>query len=94
MEGWIEIHYPAPEGDPVNTSSVSDTNAPKNSLGILGRRRNPCFDSLHGTDAYRVPSNLDNTDRIMNDTFWVGVYPGLSDRDIERMINAISGAVA
>ena len=52
-----------------------------------------CFDSLCGTDAYRVPGNLDNADRIMNDTFWVDVYPGLSDRDIERMISVISGVV-
>lgn len=28
---------------------------------------------------YRVASTLENTDRVMNDTFWVGVYPGLSE---------------
>lgn len=79
---------------------AADVVAKVEGAGIQTRRlfsgnmvAHPCFDSLRGTDAYRVPGNLDNTDRIMHDTFWVGVYPGLSDMDIERMINAITEAV-
>jgi len=47
--------------------------------------RQPCFEGIRapGSDAqgcaYRVPDGLDVTDAIMNDAFWVGVYPGLTD---------------
>ena len=30
-------------------------------------------------EGYRIVGELTNTDRIMNDTFWVGVYPGMTD---------------
>jgi CDP-6-deoxy-D-xylo-4-hexulose-3-dehydrase len=37
----------------------------------------------------RVIGNLDNTDRIMNDTFWIGVWPGLSLEMLDYMIEQI-----
>ena len=41
--------------------------------------RQPCFDELRGTQSgYRVAGDLENTDRIMRDAFWLGVYPGLT----------------
>ena len=45
--------------------------------------RHPCFDQIRGTDAYRVAGDLANTDRIMEKTFWVGVYPGMTDEKID-----------
>jgi len=42
---------------------------------------------------YRVVGELTNTDRIMNDTFWVGVYPGMTDEKIDYMIKIIKEAV-
>lgn len=51
--------------------------------------KHPCFDQLCGTDAYRVVGELTNTDRIMNDTFWVGVYPGMTDEMIDYMAKMI-----
>ena len=40
--------------------------------------KQPCFDSIRNDkSAYRVIGDLKNTDKIMNDTFLVGVYPGL-----------------
>lgn len=55
--------------------------------------RHPCFDSIRGTDAYRVSGSLDVTDRIMRDTFWVGVYPGMTDEKIDYMAEVIMKAV-
>lgn len=51
--------------------------------------RHPCFDQIRGTDAYRVIGNLKVTDQIMKDTFWVGVYPGMTDAMIDRMVRVI-----
>ena len=36
-----------------------------------------------------VAGNLNITDRIMNDTFWIGVYPGMSDEMIDKMLEMI-----
>lgn len=55
--------------------------------------KHPCFDSIRGTDAYRVCGSLDETDRIMNDTFWIGVYPGMTDEKLEYMAETIKRAV-
>ncbi len=38
-------------------------------------------------------STLENTDRIMRDTFWVGVYPGMTDEMIDYMAKTIAEAV-
>lgn len=35
---------------------------------------------------YRVAGSLQNTDKVMNDTFWIGVYPGLSSEMLEYML--------
>ena len=55
--------------------------------------KHPCFDQIRGTDAYRVVGNLDQTEFIMNQTFWVGVYPGMTDEMIDYMAEVIIDAV-
>lgn len=55
--------------------------------------RHPCFDQIRGTDAYRVIGDLSVTDRIMRDTFWIGVYPGMTDGMIDKMIEVIKASV-
>jgi len=47
--------------------------------------RHPSFENVN----YRVCGNLKNTDFIMNNTFWIGVYPGLSSEMIDYIINKI-----
>ena len=55
--------------------------------------KHPCFDQIRGTDAYRVSGSLSNTDFIMNNTFWVGVYPGMTDQMIDYMAQTILEAI-
>lgn len=56
--------------------------------------KHPCFDEMRASgEGYRVVGSLENTERIMNDTFWVGVYPGMSDEKLDYMIKVIKEAV-
>ncbi|MBI5399110.1 DegT/DnrJ/EryC1/StrS family aminotransferase [Candidatus Saganbacteria bacterium] len=52
--------------------------------------KHPCFDEMRKTgEGYRVVGHLINTDLIMNQTFWVGVYPGMSFGTLQYMIKII-----
>ena len=42
---------------------------------------------------YRVVGGLEKTDFIMNNTFWVGVYPGMTDEMLDYMAKVILEAV-
>lgn len=57
--------------------------------------KHPCFDEMRASgNGYRVVGELLNTDRIMRDTFWVGVYPGMTEGMIEHMISVINDFAA
>lgn len=56
--------------------------------------KHPCFNQIRGTEAYRVIGDLHNTDYIMNNTFWVGVYPGMTDEMIDYMAKIIIQGVS
>ena len=51
--------------------------------------RHPLFAELKLGEDYKISGELKNTDKIMNDSFWVGVYPGMSDEKIEYIIKVI-----
>ncbi len=55
--------------------------------------RHPAFDTIRGTDAYRVVGDLAVTDMIMRQTFWVGVYPGMTDEMLDYMAGVIHESV-
>lgn len=55
--------------------------------------KHPCFDKIRGTNAYRVAGSLEVTDLIMNSSFWVGVYPGMTDDMVDQMAKVITAAV-
>ena len=45
--------------------------------------RHPCFDEMRRSQTgYRVAGTLTQTDRVLRDTFWVGVYPGLTEEQL------------
>ena len=56
--------------------------------------RHPCFDQIRNTDAYRIVGSLTETDIVMNNSFWVGVYPGMTDEMIDYMAKVILEAVS
>ncbi|WP_420827463.1 lipopolysaccharide biosynthesis protein RfbH [Nitrosophilus alvini] len=51
--------------------------------------RHPMFESLEKGKDYKIIGDLKNTDKIMRDSFWLGVYPGIKDEAIEYMIEKI-----
>lgn len=51
--------------------------------------RHPAFDQIRGTSAYRIVGGLEVTDYIMNNAFWVGVYPGMTDEMIDYMADIV-----
>ena len=52
--------------------------------------KHPCFNEMRESgEGYRVVGSLENTDRIMRDTFWIGVYPGMTDAMLDYMSSTI-----
>lgn len=52
--------------------------------------KHPAFEEYTEGKDYRIAGSLKVTDRIMNDTFWIGVYPGMTDEKLQYMINTIT----
>ena len=56
--------------------------------------KQPCFDELRKKQAgYRTADSLEKTDFIMENTFWIGVYPGMTDEMIDYMAKMLHEAV-
>ena len=56
--------------------------------------RQPCFDEMRRTGTgYRVAGELQQTDRIMRDSFWIGVYPGMTEKMLDYMAEKIMEAL-
>lgn len=52
--------------------------------------KHPCFDEMRKEQkGYRVIGDLANTELIMDQTFWVGVYPGMSDQMLSYMVKVL-----
>ncbi len=56
--------------------------------------KHPCFNEMRKDQkGYKIVGNLNNTDKIMNNTFWVGVYPGLNESKLQRIVDEIIACV-
>jgi CDP-6-deoxy-D-xylo-4-hexulose-3-dehydrase len=52
--------------------------------------KHPCFDEMRRDNTgYRVVGSLENTDKIMEDSLWIGVYPGMTEEMLYTMIECI-----
>jgi len=51
--------------------------------------RHPCFAYMKEGKDYRIAGDLINTDKIMHGSFWLGVYPGMTEEMVDFMIKKI-----
>lgn len=57
--------------------------------------RHPAFEEMRTSgEGYRVVGDLKNTDFIMNNTLWIGVYPGMTGPMLQHMITTIKTFVS
>ncbi len=90
---WFGFLISIPENSGLSrnkiTRYIEDHNIQTRLLFSGNLIKHPCFDQIRDTDRYRVIGDLKTTDFIMNNTFWVGVYPGMSDDMIGYMAKTI-----
>ncbi len=75
------------------TKYIEDHNIQTRLLFSGNLIKHPCFNQIRNSDKYRVIGNLENTNRVMQDSFWVGVYPGMTNEMIDYMARIILEAV-
>ena len=52
--------------------------------------KHPCFDHMRENNVgYRCVGDLENTDKVMNNAFWIGVYPGLTEENLDYVVGKI-----
>ena len=56
--------------------------------------KQPCFDWMRkDKKKYRIVGELKNTERIMHNSFWIGVYPGMTEEMLHYMADIVIEAV-
>ena len=71
-------------------SHLEDNNIQTRMLFAGNLIKHPCFNEMRKSGkGYRVIGTLDKTDMIMNNTFWIGVYPGMTKANLEYMVKVI-----
>ena len=68
------------------TKHLENHNIQTRNLFAGNLTRHPCFSTLKEGKDYRIAGQLKNTNKIMNDSFWIGVYPGMTEEMIEYTV--------
>ena len=94
---WFGFLMTVREGAPVTRDElVAALEAAKVQTRMLfagNMVRQPVFDGMRERgEGFRIVGELANTDRIMNDAFWIGVYPGMSEEMLVHMADALAAA--
>ena len=56
--------------------------------------KHPCFDEMRKSgEGYRIAGDLSVTDTIMERSFWIGVYPGMTEGMLSEMARLLHEAV-
>ena len=93
---WFGFIMTCREGvDRKNVVSYIESHGVQTRMLFAGNlTKHPCFDELRASgEGYRIVGSLANTDRIMNDSFWIGVYPGMTDAMLDHMAKTVIEAV-
>ncbi len=73
---------------------LEDNNIQTRNLFAGNIIKHPCFDSIRNDGiSYREVGTLSNTDLVMNQSFWIGVYPGMTEKKMDYMAGKIGEAL-
>ncbi|GHU70255.1 lipopolysaccharide biosynthesis protein RfbH [Clostridia bacterium] len=75
------------------TSYLESRNVQTRLLFSGNLTKHPCFCNLVKGEDYRVAGDLNNTDMIMANSFWIGVYPGMTKDKLDYMIDCLKEVV-
>ncbi len=94
---WFGYLMTVREGAPVTRDEIvralEDAKVQTRMLFAGNIVRQPVFDAMRERgEGYRVVGELTNTDRIMRDAFWIGVYPGMSEEMLVHMADVLKRA--
>ncbi len=68
---------------------LEDNNIQTRNLFAGNILKHPCFETLTEGVDYRVAGTLENTDLIMNNSLWIGLYPGMAEEKLQYMAEKI-----